>query len=573
MPEELDAPTPGPGAGRGHEFRVLALLTLVTILFWLAGPASPWSLASTSPAALAVLAACGFGAGILVARAGVASRRWLAGACVLAAALVAISLGFRSHAVNLDAVAARSTIDSAYRTMWADLEALADEMATDLEPVISEQGRSSLFDALRERVVGAEHIPRLGVLLFDADGEAVSWYGAGLLQEPEAWELPASGRTYRRGFTASTALLVRPIGGERRPWRIVLGRSLVHDHFPFAALESPVLWSLGAPTSSPDGGTDGAADHRSQAGGVWRFAAVDADGSPGPALYVDPRPVAAPELEPHDYAAESKEEEERWGVAEALQRAALAVVALLTAACGLVAVTDRTSAAVLGPRVLAILSCQLGALGLAAATGARPWTLMTVGLASVAAAVSLAFDRPRRRGGDAALESTALWGLAVWGLFLVEMRLGGRGSGGGLPVDGVWLALSVAGVLLARWLAIAPTGERSPRFSWQFAAFAALGLGAALHDDLIFGLAGGLLGCAAVAWWWRSLSEEKTRPRRFAALALMAALAGSLAWQTAHREVLREVLEVQILPTLGPPESDELNELLIELHGFFDGLP
>ncbi|MEM1181308.1 MAG: ATP-binding protein, partial [Acidobacteriota bacterium] len=136
-----------------------------------------------------------------------------------------------------------------------------------------------------------------------------------------------------------------------------------------------------------------------------------------------------------------------------------------------------------------------------------------------------------------------------------------------------WLALSVAGVLLARWLAIAPRGKRPRRFSWQVVAFAALGLGAAFHDDFLFGLAGGLLGCAAVAWWWRSLSEEKTRPRRFAALALMAALAGSLAWQTAHREVLREVLEVQILPTLGPPESDELNELLIELHGFFDGLP
>ncbi|MEM8998529.1 MAG: hypothetical protein AAGF23_27330, partial [Acidobacteriota bacterium] len=85
-------------------------------------------------------------------------------------------------------------------------------------------------------------------------------------------------------------------------------------------------------------------------------------------------------------------------------------------------------------------------------------------------------------------------------------------------------------------------------------------------------LAGGVLGCAAAARWWGSLAEPKTRPRRYAALALVAALAGSLAWQTAHRDVLRQVLEEEILPTLGPPQSDELNELLIELHGFFDGL-
>ncbi|MEO1086472.1 MAG: hypothetical protein AAFY88_19740, partial [Acidobacteriota bacterium] len=518
-------PDAGTEAGRG-ELRVLTVLAALTGLFWLLGPASPWPLAGvlgTSP----LLVVAGLGGAWLVARSAVVSRRLLASGCVLAALLAGLSMGFREHAASLDAGAARATIDRGYQRMWTDLEALAARMATELEPVISEQGRSSLFDTLRQLVEGAEHLPQLGVLLFDADGEAVSWYGAGLLHEPEAYQLPPSGRTYRRGFTASTALLVRPVGGERRPWRIVLGRSLAHGRFPFASLASPVRWSLGAPADSPP------------VDGVWRFDAASADGVAGPSLYVDPRP--APTAAPVASGAaapwhggrvggwdehKAHEEEEKWGVEEALLRLALIAVALLTAGCGLVAVTDREpSRLARWRRPLAIFACQLGALGLAAATGARGWTLLAVGLASAASAASLAFDRPRRRGVDAAVEIAGLWGLAVWGLFAIEARLGGRGSGAGLPVDGVWLALAVSAVLLVRLLAIAQSeggasdekasDERASDGRWLAVAFAALGAGAAAHDWLVFGLAGGVLGCAAAAWWWRSLAEPKTRPRRY----------------------------------------------------------
>ncbi|MDY6868786.1 MAG: hypothetical protein SVT56_12965, partial [Chloroflexota bacterium] len=62
----------------------------------------------------------------------------------------------------------------------------------------------------------------------------MAWAGDGLLHELDSDLLPRAGRTFRAGFATVTLLSVTPLEDDRRPWRLVAGRSLRTDEWPLA---------------------------------------------------------------------------------------------------------------------------------------------------------------------------------------------------------------------------------------------------------------------------------------------------------------------------------------------------
>ncbi|MEM6796359.1 MAG: ATP-binding protein, partial [Acidobacteriota bacterium] len=213
------------------------------------------------------------------------------------------------------------------------------------------------------------------------------------------------------------------------------------------------------------------------------------------------------------------------------------------------------------------LAWTLGGVGLAAASGAQPQTLGPVAAGFLLAAWGSWPRSPRL----AALRGAALFAAAVWGLTRLQRALPLATGRQELGPDLQWSALAVALAFLGGWLS-APQGERpGPADRWLAAAAAALLVASAAHDSLPLAAASGAVGCALAALWWTSLAGRRLRAGRLVGLVILASVAAGLAWQVAHRSVVRDRLETQVLPILAPPSGDELNDLLIELHGFFDG--
>ncbi|MEM6797160.1 MAG: hypothetical protein AAF725_24520, partial [Acidobacteriota bacterium] len=180
----------------------------------------------------------------------------------------------------------RTRIERSYGAMWQGLDALAKDLEKDFAesvPPAPGADRLALFETLRRRLeeAGGEDAREIGALLFDPDGEAVAWSGASLLHEPAIWELPLDGRVSRRGFTAVTALSVRSLDGDTRPWRVVVGRSFSLERFPFAselgARAGPRVgsWSLAPRDDEED-------PEAPAAGGAWRIQLES-----GPALVLE----------------------------------------------------------------------------------------------------------------------------------------------------------------------------------------------------------------------------------------------------------------------------------------------
>ena len=130
-----------------------------------------------------------------------------------------------------------------YERAWAEIDDLA---ATALEAV-DEAGVLDLrlgdrrwFEVLEEHLSArgdASHT----LLVVDATGFPAAWAGAGLLHPVEEGALPKSGRRYRTSFAAVTLFSVYPLEEEKRPRRLIIGRSFDRDTYPWGS--SSVLGS------------------------------------------------------------------------------------------------------------------------------------------------------------------------------------------------------------------------------------------------------------------------------------------------------------------------------------------
>jgi signal transduction histidine kinase len=157
---------------------------------------------------------------------------WIAGG-IAAAALAAAAIG--SWRRPLATARFQSLATSSYSEFWSTLEASAGHAAERLRNLAGGPGELdpvAAFGALAEVARASNASPSEGYLLFDPEGGARAWGGAGLLHEPAPADLTRS-RAVNASFTAATFYVVRAVREEARPWRIVVGRSVATPELPF----------------------------------------------------------------------------------------------------------------------------------------------------------------------------------------------------------------------------------------------------------------------------------------------------------------------------------------------------
>lgn len=110
-------------------------------------------------------------------------------------------------------------------------------------PIADRLGHQEAFTRLAE--VAAAGPPRLSYLLLDPDGNAVAWAGEGLVHDLENLEIEAARRVFRTSLSAVTMASVEALDWGRRPWAVVVGRSLPTDDLPRPIPGAgPLRWSL-----------------------------------------------------------------------------------------------------------------------------------------------------------------------------------------------------------------------------------------------------------------------------------------------------------------------------------------
>ncbi|MEM1206499.1 MAG: ATP-binding protein [Acidobacteriota bacterium] len=468
----------------------------------------------------------------------------------------------------------------AYGAVWGELETAALRTAESFSAPVTGASepldgatRLRLFEALSAQAEGSN----VTLLLLDGNGEAVAWHGPGLLHEPAGYELPDDGRTWRSGVTASTLMAVGPVPGTDPPWRVVAGQSYVADPFPFSPrrTESPIGWTLRAAGLPGDG--DLAPAPRGDGGSRTIDAAVPGEASghhgwgPPPTLHVavgDGPLVTAGGV---DFAP--------WFhglLATALGFAGLALFGSVNAFSRGGAAADRS--AWIPPRAVAgLLTAAAMALGGLATGVSGPsigWAV--AGAALLGLVTSPFFPRPSGPFAGALLAAigvVAYVALSRW----VQGTTGPMdGAATLLPLaPGAWWLVGPPLTVVALFLATAgrrsapvEDGRNHDRWAWGAAALALLAAAAVDHPAPAVPMLAA--AAAAAATWWRRLWSPRLGHR--ATLLLLASLVAAAGWQIANRQVFRGHLGDGVLPLLSPPTVDESNEMLIHLHGFFDGV-
>ncbi len=433
-----------------------------------------------------------------------------------------------------------------FGVLWDELMTIAKVGASRFEEPPPQSGAHLEEFQLLERWVEDRKF-EVTLLLFAPDGEKpVAWAGEGLLHTLAASDLPESGFAYRRGFTKSTVFAVAPLSDERRPWRLVAGRSLAADRLPFATSVLPRIdalrWMVGERDAEPSAGT-------------LRLMADS-----GPAIFI---------IRPNGVERQPR------GLANLLYRVGVGLVGVTLFTLVLV----RTA----GSRLLPQDPLRKPPPGLP--------MLAVAGVAALGTAAGL------ENSLNVALAVSV--GLATWGLIRPRSPTLDivRGSFRGAVT---LIVLTLAAYAYQRW-----TGPEdvTSAFSgstdtfalclvWCLSALGLLGLvaprcGVALDDRdawwatvLLLASAAvcdfpwlavpflGLAGAAIVKWI--AGVDFSERPAALTTLLVLAALAGSSSWEIAYREVFRFELEQEYLPQIKPPTSDELTDLNVEVYSYFD---
>ncbi len=516
-----------------------AVLLAAVVALWLPG----WQ----APVALIVL-----GSSFLASRRRhrllVVGMVWLAATLIAAGLLVELS-DHRSPRI-------REKIAVAYRALWEDLETAANQAAAAVvvsdELATTDQERAF---ATLQSLVALPRFERKTLLLFHPDGEAIAWAGEGLLHEVTGTGtgLPQDGPAVRRSFTAVTAMMVVALEGERRPWRLVVGRSLATDRWPFGrtGLVDPKSWSIGPMPSSND----------------------DADMSSSPFGQTS-ETITVEGLPPLVFS---------WGspgpqVADAwlLRRLAAASLALLLFMLALPHLRSDSSAAKNADRESVpdgthkVVLWIGAALAMVPAAGLLPMPAYAlVGGTTLAAGAGLVQRRRGRLGvilgGMAAVGG--LLGVAIWLQQAEGIPALTIGFGGDAQTQAVRLGwfLACAGALAAA----ARLGDLGVGRWWTAPTIALVLAGAALHDHI--GLALGLLTVGAVLSALRWCNETPTKGvlRTSGGILTMVMLSTGL-WGALDRAHLRTDLEQETLPKLAPPTAAEISSMQLELQTFFE---
>ncbi|HEX4955559.1 MAG TPA: ATP-binding protein [Thermoanaerobaculia bacterium] len=419
----------------------------------------------------------------------------------------------------------RSEATVAYQTLWSGLEARAREVRSRLPGKPGDPAeRQAAFGVLAASLAG-EETERASLLLVDPDGEAWAWAGNGLAHEPGPGQIPASGRFHTTGFAAVTLAAVEPLGAERRPWRVVAGRSLATDRLPFAPPggEAPAAfrWSLLPPEVS--------------APAVPTSFVIAPTGLPR--MVISPLPEQVP-------AAPSP---------PAWRRAAWGLLAL---------------AAALSARTLLAGTAMVVALGLAA--GLPLWLALAAAAALAVATAAVARWRAQERhpasrwrwlrrgwgGGAVMIAVTA--SCALIQAQVGPLDLGGQlfGSAPELAIKLLIAALVTAGLAFA---AGRPEPEAPP-------AWPGTGIGTAMLMLLLgamtlgqpglpfaFLVVGVILGAN-----WLGRQDRRAGAGVTAALIGFSALAAALSWETTYRLDLRAEVAAA-LPRMAPPPPAQMD--------------
>ncbi len=409
-------------------------------------------------------------------------------------------------------------------------------------PIADRLGHQEAFTRLAE--VAAAGPPRLSYLLLDPDGNAVAWAGEGLVHDLENLEIEAARRVFRTSLSAVTMASVEALDWGRRPWAVVVGRSLPTDDLPRPIPGAgPLRWSL-VEAEEP------------AAAGKLRVSL-----GAGPSVVVDLGSARA----------------EAGAAAPWLKRLGGGLVALGLFAFGAARLTRPG-----GARAPAARRAALPALAVAsAATLVLLWALgleagaaAAAGLAAAAALAlwALAAAAPRLHPAVAGPLAGALplaAALAIerlGGPVDLGSRLGGTTHEHLLRLAAFALVLGVLSLAAGRGRAGSPpAGSR-----WAWASLAVLvAAGAAL--DLPWAALPLVVAGASLAALWARSRPARPGASALAALCLLAALIAAVGWEAGHRVALRGHLEKEVLPEMAPPSTLEIEEITLALDAALGG--
>ncbi|MCP4657774.1 MAG: hypothetical protein GY856_20390 [bacterium] len=389
------------------------------------------------------------------------------------------------------------------------------------------------------------------LILFDPDSQAVAWAGEGLLHEPNLGELPAAGLAYQRGHTAVTYLAVAPLSDDRRPWRVVVGRSLPTERLPFRlpGTTRALRWSPGAAPSVPPSDVV-----KIEVGGV-------------PSIFVE-RPQRLDYLWPRLAHLARR-------VAGGLLAFTLIAVALLRGAAHRLLPESlqrsrRPPSAFLLPTTVLLTMAGVAA-GTSAAGSAVPMQAVLVGASGLAAWGVLRTRRSSIRDSRGEVLGGLGLPVLVGGAWLYQRQIvvedlaaDFAGAPDVLGLRLVW-CLAALGLLTLAARHHTPANDDRPAWAGTLLLFGA----AAFHDLPFVALPLVAVAGAALARWLSGIDLER-RPTAIPALLVIAALAGAVTWEIAYREQFRHQIETWYLPRIAPPTPAEINELHLEIDRYFD---
>ena len=508
---------------------------------------------------------------------------WIAGVALGLAAAVLLAGWLAVRGPRPGEPAWRDGARRGYAGIWNGLWSEAKTAASALPPLPRDPDRlARLRPDLFRRLAGLERGQgggRHGLLLLDPDGAAFAWAGEGLLHELKPEAVPRAGADFEAGWSAVTLLAVEPLGGERRPWRVVAGASFPARELPFGRHET-LRWSLVRDPREADP----------------RAIAVGLAGRP--------TLLVAPALQPGEAAADVPPPHWRlaprrfaW-VAIGFALFALAVMRGIALVLPSPPSPIATSSGPLERRQRGLVLLAVGSGIAGGAAAGVPWVplaFLVVGLALAATALRrpplAAGAGPSRppsrmrleRALDRAAVAAAAAVLALAAAALAVEWLAGWGGGPpDAPLDPAGPLLAAPEVMSLRLafaaaafglLALAgrragPAVEVRDRWAWLAVA---LLLAAAAAADL-WPLALPLLAAGgAAAARWAAGRDVRRSGTAFAALALVAALAAAPALEIAYRLRLGRYAATELLARFAPPSPADVDRLRRELAVHFAG--
>ncbi len=514
-----------------------------------AGPAVETALLASGVAALLLPPAAAGAALVAVAALWLAARpprqeRVFVAAALIAAAMLILgsALARRLQPPSLDAWSAE--VADGFGALWQDLRATARHAASSLPP--SPVRGDHLAEFQRLEALAAEHNDGATLLLIAPEGEIVAWAGEGLRHEVEPATLPGAGYAFKRGYSVSTMLAVEPLAPGARAWRLVAGRSFEIDRLPFDtaidARPESVRWAFGDATLPASEG-------------VLKLVTRDE-----PALF-----LSRPE------GLESRLQrlaEKGYFLGTGLLGLSLLALALLRAAGGrLLPESARRPRS----RDVAIL-----ALAGTAALGATARFEPALTAALAAAAGLAAWGLTRRRRSSLRPDGGAVMGALAAVALLLAASLYQRFAGApdlasSFPATAGAVALCLVWSLAALGLITLAASRRGPP-AGDAAGWLAIGLAAAAGAVCDVPWLAAVLVAAAGASGGRWLTgvDLGRRPATLGGVLVLSALIGSVSWETAYRETLKRQLANDFMPAISPPTREELSDMQLEIHTFFD---